>query len=152
VTGEITTATTETRAPFTTSVVLGFADCDPAGMAFYPSLIRLINNATEELSKAAGSPWPQMIRSQRIGMPTVKLDVDFLSPALHGDRLVFGIVVVRLGRSSIELRHVVTADERKILTARHVLATISLDTRKSIATPPDLRAGLERYLGADPCT
>ena len=131
---------------FITTVELGFADCDPADMGFYPSLVRLINNATEALCAAVGSPWPRMFAVDRVGMPTVKLDVDFRSPALHGDRLVFAIAVTKLGRSSVELDHRVTAEDRAVPTARHVLVTISLETKKSIDMPGDLRAGLERRL------
>lgn len=127
---------------FTTSRRLGFSECDPAGIAFYPAYMRLLVDVTEELFAKAGAPWPEMIGQRRIGVPTVKLDVDFKAPALHGDRLDFSVTVVKLGRASLELAIRVAVGERTMWTARQVLVATNLDTHHAISWPDDLRAGL----------
>ncbi|BAF89184.1 putative 4-hydroxybenzoyl CoA thioesterase [Azorhizobium caulinodans ORS 571] len=131
---------------FETSRLLGFGDCDPAGIAFFPGYMRLLVSVTEEMFAASGTPWPAMIRERRIGVPTVKLDVDFVAPAFHGDELDFRVSIARLGGSSADLRHRVAVGERTVWTARQVLVATSLESHRAIRWPDDVRAGLAAHL------
>ncbi|MDR3493836.1 MAG: thioesterase family protein [Ancalomicrobiaceae bacterium] len=130
---------------FTTSRRLGFSECDPAGIAFYPAYMRLLVDVTEEFFAHANSPWPAMIRDRRVGVPTVKLDVDFKAAAFHGDKLDFTLTVIKLGRSSLELAVHVAVGERTVWTARQILVATNLDTHRAISWPDDLRAGLAAF-------
>jgi 4-hydroxybenzoyl-CoA thioesterase len=131
---------------FETSRPLGFGDCDPAGIAFFPGYMRLLVSVTEEMFAAFGVPWPAMIRERRTGVPTVKLDVDFTAPAFHGDLLDFRVVLTALGRASADLRHTVKVGDRQVWTARQVLVATSLDTHRALPWPDDVRAGLAAHL------
>ncbi|MEW6254931.1 MAG: thioesterase family protein [Pseudomonadota bacterium] len=131
---------------FTTSRPLGFGDCDPAGIAFFPGYMRLLVSVTEEMFADFGAPWPAMIRERRIGVPTVKLDVDFTAPAFHGDLLDFEVRITALGRASADLRHTVTVGARTVWTARQVLVATSLDTHRALPWPDDMRAGFSAHL------
>ncbi|MDC7784704.1 thioesterase family protein [Rhodoplanes sp. TEM] len=131
---------------FTISRRLGFGDCDPAGIAFYPAYMRLLVDVTEAMFGDFGAPWPAMVRDRRLGVPTVKLDVDFTAPAFHGETLDFAVGVAALGRSSVDLRHRVAVGDRTVWTARQVLVATSLDTHRAVAWPDDIRAGLAAHL------
>ncbi|RAI45349.1 acyl-CoA thioesterase [Rhodoplanes roseus] len=131
---------------FATSRPLGFGDCDPAGIAYFPAYMDMLVAVTEEMFADFGAPWPEMVRDRRIGVPTVKLDVDFSTPAFHGDRLDFTVAVAALGRSSADLRHRVVVGDRTVWTARQVLVATSLDTHRAVAWPDDIRAGLAAHL------
>jgi 4-hydroxybenzoyl-CoA thioesterase len=128
---------------------LGFGDCDPAGIAYYPAYMRLLVSVTEDIFAQIGAPWPDMIGRRRLGVPTLKLDVDFQSPAFHGDRLDFASRLVGLGRSSLVFRHQVRVGERAVWRARHVLVGTSLDTHRPHPWPDDIRTGFAGHLESD---
>jgi 4-hydroxybenzoyl-CoA thioesterase len=89
-----------------------------------------------------------MIQDRRIGVPTVKLDVTFSSPSIYGDTLEWELTVVKVGRSSLTLRHVVTRGGTSLWDATQVLVATTLDTHKAIAWPDDIRAMLSRHLAS----
>lgn len=134
------------QVTFEVSRTLGFGHCDPAGIAYFPSYFDIMVEVMEEIFAALGSPWPTMMGDRRIGVPTVKLDVDFTAPSRHGDRLDFAVRVARLGRSSLELHYRVTTRGRPVWTARQVIVAISLDTQRAVPWPDDLRAALAAHL------
>ncbi len=89
-----------------------------------------------------------MIASDRIGLPTVRLDLTFAHPGFHGDRLDFKLAVRRVGRSSLDMEHRVSAAGMLLWSADHRIVATSADTHKSIPWPDALRAALERHLEA----
>jgi 4-hydroxybenzoyl-CoA thioesterase len=50
-----------------------------------------------------GVDFATMHGKRRLGVPTVKFDVEFVAPSRLGDLLGFGIDVMRVGRSSADL-------------------------------------------------
>ena len=138
-----------------------FADCDPAGIVFFPQYLVMLYTLHEQwFDEALGVPYATLIGARRTGMPTVRLEVDFTAISRHGDDLVLSLGVARLGRSSLELAveffgrrepgpsgaATPPADDRELrLRARQVLVCTSLDTHRPQPFPPDLRAALEHY-------
>ena len=59
---------------FTTTRILRFGDCDPAGIAYFPSYFHFLNGVHEEWWQSIGFPWRDMFQNRRIGLPTVQLD------------------------------------------------------------------------------
>lgn len=134
---------------FRTTRTLRFGDCDPSGIAYFPAYFNLLVGVVEEFFAAAGAPWPTLFAARRIGMPTVKLDVTFSAPGLHGDAMDWEIVVVRVGRSSLTLQHAISRGGTPLWRATQVLVATTLETHASIPWPDDMRAGLTRYLSTD---
>ncbi|MDR7222845.1 thioesterase family protein [Aminobacter aminovorans] len=132
--------------PFRTSRPLRFGDCDPSGIAYFPSYLNILVGVLEEFFGDAGAPWKDLIAERRIGTPTVRLDLTFAHPGFHGDTLDFELFVRRIGRSSLDLEHKVSAAGTLLWSARHSVVATSLDTHKSLAWPDDLRAALESRL------
>lgn len=131
---------------FHTSRPLRFGDCDPSGIAYFPSYLNILVGVLEEFFAEIGAPWKMLNVDQRIGTPTVRLDLTFVRPGFHGDQLDFALSVRGVGRSSLDLEHEVSAAGQLLWTARHRVVATSLETHTSLAWPDDLRAALETRL------
>jgi 4-hydroxybenzoyl-CoA thioesterase len=131
---------------FTKAYPLRFGDCDPSGIAYYPSYLRILDGAIEDFFAAMGAPRAHMIDVTRVGTPTVTLDLVFKRPGYQGDDLTIDIRVVGLGRTSLDLAHTVSARGETLFTAAHRLVATSLETHKSCAWPDDLRIALTHHL------
>lgn len=131
---------------FTATYPLRFGDCDPSGIAYYPSYLRILDGAIEDFFADLGARRDRMIADLRMGTPTVTLNLVFERPGYQGDELTIDIQVARLGRSSLDLAHRVSARSETLFTAAHRLVATSLDTHTSCAWPDALRAALTHHL------
>jgi 4-hydroxybenzoyl-CoA thioesterase len=131
---------------YTTTRRLNFGDCDPSGIAYFPSYLNIMVGVYEEFFEILGFPWPEMINDRKIGLPTVTLDLTFKSPAFHGEMMDFTVRVARVGNSSVDLEHEVRSDDRLLWTARQRLVVTSHETHKALPWPDDMRAALIQHL------
>jgi 4-hydroxybenzoyl-CoA thioesterase len=134
---------------FVTSRLLRFGDCDPSGIAYFPSYLDMLAGMLEELFAAAGTSFPRLMGERHMGTPTARLEIDFHRPGFHGDRLDWSVVVVRLGRSSAELRYRVRARGEDLWSARQTIVLTSLSSHKAVPWPDDIRAGLSQFVMED---
>ena len=124
-----------------------FADCDPAGIVFFPHYLVMLNTLVEQwFDDALGIPYAPLIGERRIGLPTVRLEVDFTAVSRHGEPLTLRLALARLGRSSLQLRHEFHGGDGLRLRARQVLVCTSLLTHRPRALPEDLRAAIMPFL------
>jgi 4-hydroxybenzoyl-CoA thioesterase len=131
---------------FSKTFPLRFGDCDPSGIAYYPSYLRILDGAIEDFFTSLGAPRDRMISVMRMGTPTVTLSLVFERPGLQGDELTIDISVAGLGRSSLDLLHNVSARGNTLFKASHRLVATSLETHTSLAWPDDLRTALTHHL------
>ncbi|MDA9496903.1 acyl-CoA thioesterase [Bradyrhizobium sp. CCBAU 11357] len=127
---------------------LRFADCDPSGIAYFPSYLNMLNGVVEDFWCDIGFPWPGLIGSRKIGTPTVHLDCDFSRPSMFGDLLTFKLRIGKVGRASLHLAHVVSGADGTRWRARQILAATSLVNHHAVPWPDDIRGALERHLHA----
>jgi 4-hydroxybenzoyl-CoA thioesterase len=132
-------------AQFETTRVLRFGDCDPAGIAYFPRYFDLLNGVVEDWWGMMGHPWKILFGQRRIGLPTVRFEVDFRAPAFLGDELRFSLMVKRIGKKSVELDHSVRRGETMLWQCMQTMVATSLDTHRSIVWPDDLRAALVSF-------
>ncbi len=125
--------------------VLRFGDCDPAGIAYYPRYFDLLNGVVEDWWASMGVPWRTLFGERRIGLPTVRFEVEFRAPAFLEDELRFMLSVKRIGGKSVELDHVVQRGATTLWQCAQTLVATSLDTHRSIAWPDDIRAALVTF-------
>ncbi|GKQ49691.1 thioesterase family protein [Bradyrhizobium sp. Ce-3] len=125
---------------------LRFGDCDPSGIAYFPSYLNILNGVVEEFWATIGFPWPELITVRRIGTPTVHLACDFSRPSRFGDRLTFGLSIVKIGGASLHLAHVVTGADGVRWRARQIVAATSLADHRAMPWPDDVRAALLSHL------
>ena len=131
---------------FRASRPLRFGDCDPSGIAYFPSYLNILVGVLEEFFASIGAPWPRLTTKQRLGVPTVRLDLTFAHPGFHGDMMDFELNVRGIGRSSLDLEHRVSRAGTLLWSAQHRVVLTSLETHKSTAWPEDIRAALEAHL------
>ena len=127
---------------------LRFGDCDPSGIAYFPSYLNILNGVVEEFWAGIGFRWPELITVRKIGTPTVHLTCDFSKPSTFGDRLTFDLRIGRVGRASLHLAHVVSGSDGVRWKARQILAATSLVDHHAIPWPDDVRAVLVAHLQA----
>jgi len=96
-------------------------------------------------------PYAELISVRRVGLPTVRLEVDFKAISRHGEVLTQRLQLQQLGRSSmslqIDLVGPATAPTLR-LRARQVLVCTSLLSHRPQALPDDVRAALMPFLAA----
>jgi len=127
---------------------LRFGDCDPSGIAYFPSYLNILNGVVEEFWARIGFSWPELIMVRKIGTPTVHLACDFSRPSVFGDRLTFELRIGRVGRASLHLAHVVSGSDGVRWKARQVFAATSLVDYRAMPWPDDVRAALVMHLQA----
>lgn len=135
---------------FVSTQQVRFAHVDPAGIVFYPRYFEMLNAAVEDYFESAiGVSFAEMHRGQGLGVPTVKLEVDFKAPSRLGDRLAFELEVVEVGRSSAQLVCTVRGeDASERLIARVVLVCMDLAAARAVPWPEALRPPVDRAVPA----
>ncbi|BAV63365.1 acyl-CoA thioesterase [Sphingobium cloacae] len=126
---------------FETRTEVRFAHVDAAGIVFYPRYFEMLNAAVEDwCAQALGVDFRTMHVERRIGVPTVKLHVDFLSPSALGDRLTITLRTREIGRASCRLAVSFAGDGRERLKAEVTLVCMDIDAQRAIPWPDDMRA------------
>ena len=135
-------------ALFSTRQTVRFSDCDPAGIVDYPNYFKMAQALVEDwFAQTLAMPYSELLSARKIALPTVHLTVDFNRPSRMGETLTWSVQVEALGRSSIRLKLVATADNVERLTIQQVIVTTDA-TGKSVQIPPELRVKVANYQSA----
>lgn len=128
---------------FRLALPVRFADCDPAGIAYFPRLLALVDAAIEDWTAATlGIGRDRLHREFRRGLPTVWLETEFDAPARLGDRLEIEVEARRIGATSLSLAATGWIGSHLCLRARLVQVLTDLDTMRPEPWPDDWRASL----------
>ena len=126
-----------------------FSHCDAAGIVYFPRLFDLLHRAMEDwFTFGLEERFADFIVKKRLGIPTVRTQVDFVGPVRLGDLLRIELRVLKLGHSSIELGIDAFVGEQPCFKARHTVCCFSQQTLKAVAIPDDLRGRMEAYVVA----
>ncbi|WP_044562920.1 thioesterase family protein [Azospirillum sp. B4] len=126
--------------PFETTTQVRFSHIDAAGIVFYPRYFEMLNAAVEDwCAQALGQDFRTLHLHRGIGVPTVKLDVEFVSPSELGDVLTITLSPREVGRSSCQLHVVFAGEERVRLRANVVLVCMDLEARRATPWPEEMR-------------
>jgi 4-hydroxybenzoyl-CoA thioesterase len=131
---------------FATSTRVRFGQVDAAGIAFYPRYFEMLNNAVEDWFAGLGADFRSMHVDRGIGVPTVSISAEFLSPCELGEELEIRIVPTHIGRSSCAYDALFTAGGRDRMKVNAVLVCMDLAVRKSVPWPEDIRLRMESGL------
>ena len=126
---------------FTTEVLVRFADCDPAGIVFYPKLMEMFNNLVEDwCSTGLSFSFEEILMQRGWGLPTVHLEADFAAPCRMGEVLTAKLFVRKIGRSSLQADIVLSGpDQADRVRGRVVLVLTDRREHRAIAFPDELR-------------
>ena len=138
-------------APFAVTIPVRFGDCDPAGIVFYPRYFEMFNAVVEDwCAQGLGSSFREMHLQQRLGLPTVHLETDFIAPSELGDLLRAELSVQKIGGASLEVAiRLLGADGGERVKARIVLVAMHLDRRRAVPLPDALRERAAAFLAED---
>lgn len=136
---------------------VGWGDCDPAGIVFYPRFYAWMDTVSHVLAREMGIPREAMIPPGKdlLGFPVVASQAQYVSPARMDDLLEVRTWVARVGRTSLSLRHEIVriesaGGETMIANGREdrVFIAHSPDGLRPRALTEPMREALARF--ADP--
>ncbi len=136
--------------PFRSEVLIRFAHCDMAGIVFYPRYLEIFNNLVEDwFREGLDFGFPEMHRDQKMGIPTVHLEVDFVAPSRVGDVLAAILTVRDMRRTSMTVHIELNGPEGEPrVRGKVVLVFLDLESRRPIVIPEWLRPRISRFLVA----
>ncbi len=119
---------------------VAFADVDAAGIVYYPRLLHICHLTFEEFFSDVGDlSYSKWILDQRLGFPTVHLDVDFSQPVRYGSPLTMVTTIQRVGKRSVTFRFVgELADGSTAFRADVTKACVGMDSGASQMMPQAL--------------
>ncbi len=89
-------------AVFTHEITVGWADCDPAAIAFTGRVPYWALEAIDAFwREVVGADWYALNLDQNIGTPFVHLSLDFSAPVTPRHKLICAVDVASLGTTSI---------------------------------------------------
>jgi len=95
---------------FTSERKVRFADCDAAGIVFYPRYFEMLNGVVEDwFAGPLGVSFRELHMERHVSVPTAAVEARFIAPSRLEDELTFALTVSRLGGASCGLRHRISA-------------------------------------------
>lgn len=130
---------------YTTTKLIRFHHCDPAGIVFYPQFYYLLHEVQEDFLAHIGFAEHRMIESGH-GVPIVDMKTQFLAMCRNGDRVEISLAMRNIGNTSMSMRYVIQNGAKKALQADATVVYSQLATGKAVRIPDDLRVALQAYL------
>ncbi len=129
-------------------LLIRFGDCDPKRESFSIRVyLEMFNELVEDWCRDELSfSFPDVITRRGWGLPTVRLEVDFLAPSSFGDVLKATLVLRNVGRTSITIEIVFLVPDGPVrVRGKVVLVLIDRTTRRPIELPHELRSRLASF-------
>jgi 4-hydroxybenzoyl-CoA thioesterase len=134
---------------FVKEKLIRFQHCDPAGIVFFPHYFVLLQELIEDwFTEGIGQSYAEFVKQQRMGLPMVKVECEFLAPNSIGDILALNLSVRRIGNSSIVLSVRGIARGAESLRATLTVVHASLRDLRPVRVPDGLRSAIERFMEA----
>ncbi|MEY3842400.1 MAG: acyl-CoA thioesterase [bacterium] len=131
---------------FTTERSVRFADCDAAGIVFFPRYFEMLNGVVEDwFAGPLQVSFRELHVNRKVSVPTAAVEARFIAPSRLEDELTFALTVTRLGRSSCSLRHRISAGGTLRFEASQTFVYVGLSLKPE-PWPEDLRARMANYL------
>ena len=131
---------------FTTERRVRFADCDAAGIVFFPRYFEMLNGVVEDwFAGPLQVSFRELHVNRKVSVPTAAVEARFIAPSRLEDELTFALTVTRLGRSSCSLRHRISAGGTLRFEASQTFVYVGLSLKPE-PWPEDLRARMANYL------
>ena len=110
---------------FTASRRVRFADCDAAGIVFFPRYFEMLNGVVEDwFAGPLGLSFRELHLERGASVPTAALEARFVAPSRLEDELDFTLSVTRLGGASCTLRHHVASAGQPRLEATQTIVHV----------------------------
>ena len=115
---------------FTTERRVRFADCDTAGIVFFPRYFEMLNGVVEDwFAGPLEASFRELHLNRKVSVPTAAVEARFIVPSRLEDHLTFTLTVPKLGRTSCSLRHRITAGGLLRLEASQTLVYVGASVK-----------------------
>lgn len=130
---------------YTRIMQIEFNHSDPAGIVFYPRYFEMTNSLVENFfADVVGVSFAAMMKAGQ-GVPTARLEANFMAPSRLGEKLEWSLDVIRLGRASVNC--VAKAMVASSLRLTVDLTLVWVDGGTPAAWPDAMRARFEDFRG-----
>lgn len=132
--------------PSVIDIEIDWADCDPAGIVFYPQFFRMMNVGMHKMFEPVGFTFAQLIAHfGTAGVPMVDVQTTFKSPARFGDKVQLSSEITEWRNKTFCVHHVMRLGERVIFEAREVRVWAAKDDSapngiRAMPIPAELKA------------
>jgi acyl-CoA thioester hydrolase len=119
-----------------------FADCDPVGFVYYPTVLHYCHVCMEEFfAHECGITYAKLLADEQIGFATVKIEAEYFAPLLYGDTAEVELKISDLGRSSARFNYEIRREADGLMCARskQVQVAIDVNTRRPVTIPDKYR-------------
>ncbi len=133
--------------PFISHDRVRWADVDLVGIMRFSAFTRLVENAEQDMLRAAGMPYEKIFEAPSVWMPRRHLTIEYFSPARIDDALQLVTYVSRLGDTSLTVNVDVRSLPRHTLvaTAAMVVVCVTVATFEKRPLPRMVRDALARF-------
>ncbi len=129
---------------FIHSIRVGWADCDPARIAYTGRLPYFALEAIDAWWQAhVGEDWFVMNIDRDLGTPFVHMSLDFSSPVTPRHRLECQVRLIRLGESSVRFQVRGYQAGTLCFNGEFVEVFVEAAAHRKIAAPAEIRAKIE---------
>jgi len=133
-------------APFITTRKVRFADCDPAGIVFYPRHFEMINGVVEDWFRdGLHYGFAKLHLDDGMTVPTAHIEADFIAPSRLDDELSFRLQVQKIGRTSATLSITVKSGDDDRLKVMVVIVFVDLNKGQTQPWPDDIRTKMTHF-------
>ena len=135
---------------FTTTRRVRFADCDAAGIVFFPRYFEMLNGVVEDwFAGPLGASFRELHLKRHVSVPTAAVEARFIAPSRLEDELTFSLTVIRLGGASCGLRHVIECDGQRRFEATQTIVYVGRSLKPE-PWPEALRPRIAPFVETQP--
>jgi 4-hydroxybenzoyl-CoA thioesterase len=135
---------------FTTTRRVRFADCDAAGIVFFPRYFEMLNGVVEDwFAGPLGVSFRELHLERHVSVPTAAVEARFMAPSRLEDELTFSLTVTKLGGASCGLRHVIQSGGERRFEATQTIVHVGASLKPE-PWPDALRARIAPFLEVQP--
>jgi YbgC/YbaW family acyl-CoA thioester hydrolase len=115
-----------------------WSDADAAGIVFFPHFFRFVEQAEEELFRAAGEDRQSLLEANRVWMPRVEAFARFSKPVRHCDAIRVRLTPQLKGEKTVRYDFEILDDQSRDQAAEGYVTVVCVDAASFKATPiPD---------------
>ena len=135
---------------FTVDRRVRFADCDAAGIVFFPRYFEMLNGVVEDwFAGPLEASFRELHVNRKVSVPTAAVEARFIAPSRLEDDLTFALTVSKLGGASCTLRHRISAGDALRFEATQTIVYVG-ETLKPEPWPEALRARIAPFVESTP--
>jgi YbgC/YbaW family acyl-CoA thioester hydrolase len=125
----------DTATPFLVLERVRWADVDLVGIMRFSAVPRLIELAEQEMLRAAGLPYGEIMNTPQIWMPRRHLAIEYVAPARLDDALALVAYISRMGDTSLTFNVDVRSAESWTLVAAAAMVVVCVTAETFVKRP-----------------